>query len=166
MWSSHWSDRIHGPWYANWLPRACARCSSNVRGHLMRQSRYHRLAIRTARAIVMLAVGILLGGVGRNEAVAKPLSGKTRAVTNSGGSMAPRPTVVLASAGMVADSISPSPGVMRRAQAVALVIGIEKYRRSLPDAVGSAQDARAFASVVEQSFGLPRSNICFAPTGT
>jgi hypothetical protein len=56
-------------------------------------------------------------------------------------------------------NVSPRPSLMRRAQSVALVIGIEKYRRSLPEAVGSAGDARVFASFAEQSLGLPRRNI-------
>lgn len=50
-------------------------------------------------------------------------------------------------------------GVREHPHSVALIIGIEHYRRDLPEATGAAQDARAFADVVEQTLGLPRANV-------
>lgn len=46
-----------------------------------------------------------------------------------------------------------------RATSIALVIGIERYRRDLPAATGAATDARLFADHVELSLGVPRRNI-------
>ncbi|MGE0328781.1 MAG: caspase domain-containing protein [Polyangiaceae bacterium] len=47
----------------------------------------------------------------------------------------------------------------RRTESVAVVIGIENYRRDLPAASGAADDARLFADHAETSLGIPRSNI-------
>jgi hypothetical protein len=48
---------------------------------------------------------------------------------------------------------------VKRAKAVAVVIGIEKYRAELPAASGAEGDATLFADYVEKVLGVPRANI-------
>src|SRR5688572_3106026 len=55
--------------------------------------------------------------------------------------------------------LSPRAGKGARAQSIALVIGIEKYRRNLRDADGAETDARLFAAFAEKTLGLPARNI-------
>lgn len=43
--------------------------------------------------------------------------------------------------------------------AVAIVIGVEKYRRDLPPATGATTDARNFARLAERTIGVPPSQI-------
>lgn len=53
----------------------------------------------------------------------------------------------------------PKRGKTARPNSIALVIGIEKYRGELPDAVGAATDAQLFSEFAEKTLGLPRRNI-------
>ncbi len=53
----------------------------------------------------------------------------------------------------------PPPGQIARPRAVAVVVGVEKYRRDLPPASGARADAELFAQHMETGFGLSRANI-------
>lgn len=57
------------------------------------------------------------------------------------------------------DPTLPRPGTLKRNAAVAIVIGVENYRRDLPAATGAASDAKLFADHAELSLGIPRRNI-------
>jgi formylglycine-generating enzyme required for sulfatase activity len=57
------------------------------------------------------------------------------------------------------DPIVPRPGTLKREASVAIIIGVEHYRRDLPVATGAATDAKLFADHAELSLGIPRRNI-------
>lgn len=59
----------------------------------------------------------------------------------------------------LAAELVPRDGAVRNPSAVAVVIGIETYRRDLPQATGAAGDARLFAGLLEKTLGVPRGNI-------
>ncbi len=60
---------------------------------------------------------------------------------------------------VVSAALAPRPGATKRTTALALVIGVERYRRDLPPATGAAADARLFADHAEVALGIPRRNI-------
>ncbi len=58
-----------------------------------------------------------------------------------------------------ADDLTPRGGSAKRPRAVALVIGVETYRRDLPAATGAESDARLFAEHVQKVLGVPAANV-------
>jgi hypothetical protein len=84
-----------------------------------------------------------------------------------------RPTAAAVSAGPTPAATGPAHAAPRPAEAVArapvtrmrqpdayaIVIGVEKYRRDLPEASGAANDARAFHDYLERTLGVPRDHI-------
>lgn len=73
----------------------------------------------------------------------------------SSASAAPPPSATVAAV----DPIAPRPGTLKRDASVAIIIGVEHYRRDLPVATGAANDAKLFADHAELSLGIPRRNI-------
>jgi hypothetical protein len=59
----------------------------------------------------------------------------------------------------IPSELMPREGAVARKHAVALVIGIERYRADLPEASGAVTDAELFADFAEKTLGVPRSNI-------
>jgi hypothetical protein len=55
--------------------------------------------------------------------------------------------------------MEPVAGAIKRPKAIAVVVGIETYRRDLPPASGARADAELFATHLEGGMGIPRSNI-------
>lgn len=55
--------------------------------------------------------------------------------------------------------LSPRPGKAAREGSIALIVGVEKYRKGLRDASGAETDARLFSDFAEKTLGLPRRNI-------
>ncbi|HRI67781.1 MAG TPA: caspase family protein [Polyangium sp.] len=60
---------------------------------------------------------------------------------------------------VIATELSPKPGTSVREKSLALVVGVEKYRSNVQDAVGAEADARLFSSYAEKTLGLAQRNI-------
>ncbi len=100
-----------------------------------------------------------------NKPIANVASPAQPAVASVAGAMAAPTADPLASAASPlasaapVDPTIPRPGTLKRNAAVAIVIGVERYRRDLPAATGAANDAKLFADHAELSLGIPRRNI-------
>ena len=62
-------------------------------------------------------------------------------------------------AGSVPEELVPRSGAVARRDAIAVVVGVERYRVDLPAATGAERDAKLFAAYAEKTLGLKRSNV-------
>lgn len=53
----------------------------------------------------------------------------------------------------------PRAGAVARRDAIAVVVGVERYRVDMPVATGAERDAKLFAAFAEKTLGLKRSNV-------
>lgn len=59
----------------------------------------------------------------------------------------------------VPEELVPRSGAVARRDAIAVVVGVERYRIDMPEATGAERDAKLFAAYAEKTLGLRRSNV-------